>query len=230
MLHAANIGETECGVFTGIIEEIGEVVAIEQLSDAARLTIRGPLVVEDAAQGDSIAVNGVCLTVIQLPSADTFQADVMGETLASSSIGTLRTGSVVNLERAVPVTGRFGGHIVQGHVDGTGTVVTRESRDNWDVLRIALPAPLARQVTHKGSIAVDGVSLTVSGVGGQQGPAGTPWFEVCLIPTTLSATTLGKAAPGTTVNLETDVIAKYVDRLRQHEGVSSRSDAGTTAQ
>jgi riboflavin synthase len=198
-------------VFTGIVEELGEVVALEELPDAARLTVRGPRVTAGAAAGDSIAVNGVCLTVTGA-SDDTFSADVMGETLSRSGLGTLGAGSAVNLERPLRLDGRLGGHIVQGHVDGTGTILERRPGEHWDVLRIAVPPPLARYVVPKGSIAVDGVSLTVSALGDGRG-GGPGWIEISLIPETLARTTLGRKQPGETVNLEVDMIAKYVERL-----------------
>lgn len=193
-------------MFTGIVEELGEVVGKDELSDSARLVIRGPVVTADARHGDSIAVNGVCLTVVEVLPDGRFSTDVMAETLDRSSLAALTAGSRVNLERAAAVNSRLGGHIVQGHVDGTGTVVSRVPSANWEVVRIALPATLARYVVSKGSITVDGVSLTVSALGDE-------WFEVSLIPTTLGLTTLGAAAAGSTVNLEVDVIAKYVERL-----------------
>ncbi|RJO68320.1 riboflavin synthase [Nocardia panacis] len=205
-------------MFTGIVEEIGEIVATERLVDAARLTIRGPLVTSDAAHGDSISVSGVCLTVVEVIDGDSFTVDVMAETLHRSSVGKLDTGAKVNLERAAALNSRLGGHLVQGHVDGTGTVVSRTPSDNWDVVRIALPDTIARYVVEKGSITVDGVSLTVSGLGEFVPPAepgARDWFEVSLIPTTLSLTTLGLAEVGASVNLEVDVIAKYVERLQQ---------------
>ena len=205
-------------VFTGIVEELGEVVALEELPDAARLTVRGPLVTAGAGAGDSIAVNGVCLTVTGA-SDGTFSADVMGETLSRSSLSALGTGSAVNLERPLRLDGRLGGHLVQGHVDGTGTILERRPGEHWDVLRIAVPPPLARYVVPKGSIAVDGVSLTVSALG--DGPGGGPgWIEVSLIPETLARTTLGRKQPGETVNLEVDMIAKYVERRLGGEGQS----------
>jgi riboflavin synthase len=193
-------------MFTGIVEELGEIVAVERLADASRLTIRGALVTSDAGHGDSIAVNGVCLTVVDVLADGAFSTDVMGETLNRSSLRGIGVGSRVNLERAAAVNSRLGGHIVQGHVDGTGHVITRTPSEHWEVVRIALPAGLARYVVEKGSITVDGVSLTVSSVGDD-------WFEVSLIPTTLQLTTLGAAVSGTPVNLEVDVIAKYVERL-----------------
>ncbi|HET9118008.1 MAG TPA: riboflavin synthase [Pseudonocardiaceae bacterium] len=194
-------------MFTGIVEELGEVVGKDDLGDSARLTIRGRVVTGDAAHGDSIAVNGVCLTV-ELLSGDQFTADVMGETMNRSSLRVLEVGSRVNLERAAALNSRLGGHIVQGHVDGTGRILARTPSQHWEVLRIALPAELARYVVEKGSITVDGVSLTVSGLG-------PDWFEVSLIPTTMELTTLGRAPVGAPVNLEVDVIAKYVERLMQ---------------
>ncbi|MGY4099239.1 riboflavin synthase [Nocardia sp. R16R-3T] len=207
-------------MFTGIVEELGEIVATEELADAARLTIRGKLVTSDAGHGDSIAVNGVCLTVVDVVNGDSFTVDVMRETLNRSSIGGLGTGSRVNLERAAALNSRLGGHLVQGHVDGTGTVLARTPSQNWEIVRISLPDAIARYVVEKGSITVDGISLTVSGLGRADVPAADgnrDWFEVSLIPTTLSMTNLGAAAVGATVNLEVDVIAKYVERL-QHRG------------
>ncbi|WP_459546961.1 riboflavin synthase [Nocardia sp. X0981] len=204
-------------MFTGIVEELGEIVAREQLADAARLTIRGKLVTSDAGHGDSIAVNGVCLTVVDVID-DAFTVDVMGETLRRSAIGDLAPGARVNLERAAAVNSRLGGHIVQGHVDGTGTILSRTPADNWEVVRISLPEPIAKYVVEKGSITVNGISLTVSGLGRSDTAAadGTrDWFEVSLIPTTLSLTDLGTATAGSVVNLEVDVIAKYVERLYQ---------------
>lgn len=198
-------------MFTGIIEELGAVVAKDDLTDAARLTIHGPTVTGDARHGDSIAVNGVCLTVVDVLADGGFTADVMRETLDRSSLGGLQPGSPVNLERAAALGSRLGGHIVQGHVDGTGTVLARTPAEHWEVVRIALPAALARYVVEKGSITVDGISLTVAGVGAD-------YFEVSLIPTTLELTTLGRAPVGAPVNLEVDVIAKYVERLLAHGG------------
>ncbi|MBE3009324.1 riboflavin synthase [Microbispora sp. NEAU-D428] len=193
-------------MFTGIVEELGEVVALEPRGDSARLTVRGPVVTADARHGDSIAVNGVCLTVAGAAEGDSFTADVMKETLDRSSLGALRPGSRVNLERAVRADQRLGGHIVQGHVDGTGEVLSREPGEHWEVVRLSLPANLARYVVEKGSIAVDGVSLTVAAVTDDS-------FSVSLIPTTLELTTLGRKQPGEPVNLEVDVIAKYVEKL-----------------
>jgi riboflavin synthase len=204
-------------MFTGIVEELGEIVAAEPLVDAARLTIRGKLVTSDARHGDSIAVNGVCLTVVDVVDGDCFTTDVMGETLNRSSIGKLDLGARVNLERAAAVDSRLGGHIVQGHVDGTGTIVSRDPQENWEVVRVSVPGGLARYVVEKGSITIDGISLTVSGVGVDEAgePGHRDWLEVSLIPTTRQLTTLGAAPVGTTVNLEVDIIAKYVERLMQ---------------
>jgi riboflavin synthase len=193
-------------VFTGIVEELGEVTAKEDLGDFARFAIRGPVVTSDARHGDSIAVNGVCLTVVDVRPDGTFTTDVMGETLNRTSLRVVGVGSRVNLERAAAVNGRLGGHIVQGHVDGTGHIIARTPAEHWQVVRIALPTSLARYVVEKGSITVDGVSLTVSAVGHD-------WFEVSLIPTTLESTTLGAAEVGSQVNLEVDILAKYVERL-----------------
>lgn len=204
-------------MFTGIVEELGSVVGIDRREGFARLTIRGPLVVGDAGHGDSIAVNGVCLTVVTWDD-ETFAVDVMGETLDRSSIGGLAVGSPVNLERAMAADGRFGGHVVQGHVDGTGRILSRDMRDDWEVVRVSLPGGLHRYVVEKGSITIDGISLTVSAVGGEA--AGSPWLEVSLIPTTRALTTLGSAPVGTVVNLEVDVLAKYVERL-----LATRGDA-----
>ncbi|QBJ98365.1 riboflavin synthase [Rhodococcus sp. ABRD24] len=202
-------------MFTGIVEELGEIVAKEELADAARFTVRGPVVTSDAGHGDSIAVNGVCLTVVDVVDDGAFTADVMRETLVRSSLGALDIGSRVNLERAAAVNSRLGGHIVQGHVDTVGSVICREPSENWTVVRISLPASIARYVVQKGSITVDGVSLTVSALGGEPGDE---YFEISLIPTTLALTTLGSAEPGTRVNLEVDVIAKYVERLHTVAG------------
>jgi len=203
-------------VFTGIVEELGEVVAVEPLTDASRLTVRGPLVTSDAGHGDSISVNGVCLTVVA-NDGGAFTADVMSETLKRSSLGALVPGSPVNLERAVRVSDRLGGHVVQGHVDGTGEILSVTPDEHWTVVRVALPDGLGRYVVEKGSITVDGISLTVSAIE-------EAWFEVSLIPTTLGLTTLGAKGPGDPVNLEVDVIAKHVEKLLQ----SGLRPAGTT--
>ena len=191
-------------MFTGIVEELGEIVELDDRGESAVLRIRGPLVVSDASHGASIAVNGVCLTVTD-HDAETFAVDVMAETLNHSSLGDLVPGSRVNLERAMAANARFGGHIVQGHVDGTARIVSRTPGQDWEVVGIELPAELARYVVHKGSITVDGISLTVSAVTGDT-------FEVSLIPTTLALTTLGAKQPGETVNLEVDVLAKYLEK------------------
>lgn len=200
-------------MFTGIVEEAGEITEVIHLpDDALRLVVRGKLVTEGTHHGDSISVNGVCLTVTDLVDG-TFSADVMRETLVRSSLRDARPGTRVNLERAVLPTARLGGHIVQGHVDGTGTLLSRQSSEHWDVLRFAVPAPLMRYLVDKGSIAVDGVSLTVSAVDPEES-----WFEVSLIPTTLAMTTLGEREVGDRVNLEVDVIAKYVEGLLRDGG------------
>ncbi len=195
-------------VFTGIIEELGVVEGVEDQGDAVRLTVRGPHVVADAGLGDSIAVNGCCLTVAERDH-DRFTADVMRETLDMTSLGRLKPGGQVNLERAVTASKRLGGHIVQGHVDGTGAVVRRSPSQHWDVVEFSIAATLVRYLVPKGSITVDGVSLTVVDV--HDGP--DPSFTVSLIPETLTRTTLGSRKPGDPVNLEVDVIAKYVERL-----------------
>ena len=205
-------------MFTGIVEDLGEVEAVEHLGDSARVHVRSAVVTADARPGDSIAVNGVCLTVAALladppgsdrgvlPSPRGFIADVMGETLKRTSLAAVAPGTKVNLERSVRLEDRLGGHLVQGHVDDTATIIRRDPQEHWEVVRISLPPGLARYVVHKGSITVDGISLTVSAVDGD-------WFEVSLIPETLKRTTLGVKQPGETVNLEVDVIAKYVEKL-----------------
>jgi riboflavin synthase len=199
-------------VFTGIVEDLGEVEEVDQQGDLARIYIRSSVVTSDARIGDSICVSGVCLTVTGLVGATSdepprgFTADVMGETLRHSSLKSLSPGTKVNLERSVRLEDRLGGHLVQGHTDGTGTIQSRVSHTDWDVVRISLPADLGKYVVHKGSITVDGVSLTVSAI--EEG-----WFEISLIPETLKRTTLGSKQPGDEVNLEVDVIAKYVEKL-----------------
>ncbi|NIZ89923.1 riboflavin synthase [Kineococcus rubinsiae] len=198
-------------MFTGIVEEVGEVVAVERGEDSARLTVRGPLVTSDAVHGASICVDGVCLTVVDQPDPASFTVDVMAETLSRSSLRDVAPGRRVNLERALAASARLGGHIVQGHVDGTGRVVSRTPGDAWEVVRVAIPTDLARYVVEKGSITVDGTSLTLSAVSAVDDPE--PWLEVSLIPTTLELTTLGQRQPGSVVNLEVDVLAKYVERL-----------------
>ena len=250
-------------VFTGIVEDLGEVEAVDQEGDFARIHVRSAVVTSDARLGDSICVSGVCLTVTSLLGGTTppdpprppwgFTADVMGETLRHSSLKSLSPGTKVNLERSVRLEDRLGGHLVQGHTDGTGTIASRVSHAGWDVVRVSLPPGLARYVVHKGSITVDGVSLTVSAIADSPGgttppnppgksaespggttppnppensdvpPGGTTppnppgksdgWFEISLIPETLKRTTLGVKQPGDEVNLEVDVIAKYVEKL-----------------
>jgi len=195
-------------MFTGIVEELGTVEALEDQGDAVRLIVRGPLVTSDAARGDSISVNGCCLTVTANTDgqAELFTADVMHETLAKTSLGQLEPGTKVNLERAVTPATRLGGHIVQGHVDGTGTVVRRTPSEHWELVEISLPADLERYLVPKGSITVDGISLTVVDVEPES-------FTVSLIPETLARTTLGFKQAGDLVNLEVDVIAKYVEKM-----------------
>ncbi len=192
-------------MFTGIVEELGTVEAITDLGEAARIAVRGRLVVGDAGRGDSIAVNGVCLTVVD-HGDDVFTADVMKETLDRSSLGVLQPGDQVNLERAATLSTRMGGHLVQGHVDGVGLIRDRKPSDLWELVTISLPGDLARYVVEKGSITVDGISLTVTEVTEDT-------FSVSLIPTTLALTTLGHKGVGAPVNLEVDVIAKYVEKL-----------------
>ncbi|MFE6779340.1 riboflavin synthase [Streptomyces sp. NPDC057702] len=207
-------------MFTGIVEELGAIAAVEELGEttaatpgeapagSARLRIRGPRVTADARHGDSIAVNGVCLTVVEVADGE-FTADVMAETLLRSSLGALVPGSPVNLERPMALGGRLGGHLVQGHVDGTGVITERVPGEHWEVVTVSLPADLARYVVDKGSITVDGISLTVV-------EARADHFTVSLIPTTLALTTLGDKRVGDPVNLEVDVLAKYVERLLAH--------------
>jgi riboflavin synthase len=202
-------------VFTGIVEELGEVVAVEELPGAARIRLRGPLVTEGVRHGESIAVNGVCLTVVETADGE-FTADVIGETLERSCLGALRAGSRVNLERPMALGGRLDGHLVQGHVDGTGTITERTEQGD---VAVRIPPELARYVVEKGSITVDGVSLTVV-------EAGDEHFTVSLIPTTLEATTLGVKQAGDPVNLEVDVLAKYVERLMSHGGGAHTARGG----
>ena len=194
-------------MFTGIIEEMGDVLAWEPSADASRITVRGPLAVSDAKHGDSISVSGVCLTVID-QGADWFTADVMAQTIAMSTLKSPQPGSRVNLERAAQVGDRLGGHIVQGHIDGTSELLSLTDGEAWRVLRFSLPAELAHLVANKGSIAIDGISLTVSAVGDD-------WFEVSLIPETLTATTLGARRVGEHVNIETYIVARHVERMLQ---------------
>ncbi|MET0828559.1 MAG: riboflavin synthase [Microbacterium sp.] len=217
-------------MFTGIVEEIGAVTAVEPSGDGVRLTLRAPKAVSDAAHGDSIAVSGVCLTVVDR-GEDWFTADVMKQTLDMSTLAGVAAGRVVNLERATAAHGRLGGHIVQGHIDGTGELVQVRPGAQWRVLRIALPDHLAPLVVDKGSIAVDGVSLTVSAVS-DAGPStgsgtGGHWFEVSLIPETLDATTLGDRVAGDRVNLETDILARHVQRLLAFTPERSAAAAAT---
>jgi len=197
-------------MFTGIIEEQGEVLALDPVADAARITVRAPLAAGDAGHGDSISVSGVCLTVVD-QGPDWFTADVMKESLDRTTLGRLAPGGRVNIERAARVDSRLGGHIVQGHVDATGEVVSVSPGEQWSVVRISLPPAIEALVAEKGSITVDGVSLTVSDVSAPG--AAAPWFEVSLIPETLAATTLGAARPGTPVNLESDILARHVRRM-----------------
>ncbi|MEV7615913.1 riboflavin synthase [Streptomyces sp. NPDC089799] len=199
-------------MFTGIVEELGEVTEVEQLADASRFRLRGPVVTEGAKHGDSIAVNGVCLTVVETADGE-FTADVMRETLDRSSLGALAKGSRVNLERPMALGGRLGGHLVQGHVDGTGEILSRTPSEHWEIVKVSLPAALSRYVVEKGSITVDGVSLTVV-------EAAADYFTVSLIPTTLALTTLGIKQSGDPVNLEVDVLAKYVERLLGDKGAA----------
>ena len=203
-------------MFTGIVEELGSLESVQTTGDSARLRIRGPLVTSDAHHGDSIAVNGVCLTVTERQPGEYFDADVMAETLDRTALGALAPGDPVNLERAMRADARFGGHIVQGHVDGTGHVISRVEHEHWHVVRVAMPVALDRYVVEKGSITVSGTSLTVSAVSAAGEP--DPWFEVSLIPATLEATVLGGLGEGDPVNLEVDVLAKYIERLLAGRG------------
>jgi riboflavin synthase len=219
-------------MFTGIVEELGEVTGLGWVPGgrSAVLRVRGPLVVTDTKDGDSIAVNGVCLTVVEV-DGDEMSFDVMRETVERTALGSLRPGDAVNLERAVTVSSRLGGHIVQGHVDGVGTIVSVEPGDAWTDVRVSLPADLARYLVPKGSICIDGVSLTVVSVTDAAAPAQpaddssvpppAASFTVSLIPTTLARTTLGLKGPGALVNLEVDVIAKYVQRLLRPGGAET---------
>jgi riboflavin synthase len=198
-------------MFTGIIEELGRVKAIEQQSDAVRLTIEGPLVTSDAHRGDSIAVCGTCLTVIEFGNGE-FTADVMKETLDKTSLSSIKVGDPVNLERAMTAKTRFGGHVVQGHVDGVGEIISRQPSENWEWLRISIPRELMKYVVYKGSITLDGVSLTVNEVGDD-------YVGLSLIPETLAVTTLGSKAVGDKVNVEADVMAKHIERLLEARGM-----------
>jgi riboflavin synthase len=208
-------------MFTGIIEEIGEITAVETTGDSSRITVRAPKAAADSRRGDSIAVSGVCLTVVDR-DRDSFQADVMAETLAASTLATASVGRAVNIERALQIGDRLGGHIVQGHVDGTADVERRTDGARWRVLRFRLDPSLAPLVAYKGSVALDGVSLTVSAVGDD-------WFEVSLIPETLEATTLGALEPGADVNVETDILARHIRRLSGFDGRAAAQGAMATA-
>lgn len=204
-------------MFTGIIEEIGEITAIAPSGDGWRLTVRASNAAQDAVHGESIAVSGVCLTVVGLTN-DTFDADVMKQTLDVSALARASVGTEVNIEKAMPVGARLGGHIVQGHVDGIGVVMDVRPGAEWSVLRVSLPTDLAPLAVDKGSISVDGTSLTVSAV--SEAAAADAWFEISLIPETLTATTLGARIVGDRVNLETDILARHVERLLAFRAVS----------
>jgi riboflavin synthase len=209
-------------MFTGIIEELGEVLAWDRTGDAARITVRAPLAVSDAGHGDSISVGGVCLTVVD-QGPDWFTADVMAVTIAMSTLGDVTVGDRVNIERAAALGDRLGGHIVQGHIDGTSTVLSVSPADGWTVVRFDLDREHAPLVARKGSISVDGVSLTVSAVGDD-------WFEVSLIPETLAATTLGTLAAGDRVNIETDILARHILRMNEFEiSTSSTTTEGAAS-
>ena len=192
-------------MFTGIIEELGEVVAIEKQNDAKRITIRGSLVTSDISRGDSIAVSGTCLTAVEL-EGDTFTADVMEETLSLTTLGHVKVGEAVNLERAMNASTRFGGHMVLGHVDGVGEIAAREISEHWEWVRVRVPAELMKYIVLKGSITVDGVSLTVNEIG-------KDFIGLSLIPETMRLTTLGSKQVEDKVNLEVDVMAKHIERL-----------------
>ena len=194
-------------MFTGIVEELGKVVAIEDQGDAMRLTIAGPLVTSDVSRGDSIAVCGACLTAVEIENGN-FTADVMKETLRLTSLGSLTVGSPVNLERAMTAATRFGGHVVLGHVDGVGTVISREPSEHWEWVRVSVPRDLMKYVVLKGSITIDGISLTVNEVG-------EDFIGLSLIPETLRLTTLGSKQPGDKVNVEVDIMAKHIEKLLQ---------------
>jgi riboflavin synthase len=215
-------------MFTGIIEEIGEITAIAPSGDGWRLTVRAPKAAADAVHGESIAVSGVCLTVVG-STADTFETDVMKQTLDVAAIGGATVGTRVNIEKAMPVGARLGGHIVQGHVDGIGEILEVRPGAQWSVLRVSLPADLAPLVVDKGSISVDGTSLTVSAVSAPSTGSGTEpghWFEISLIPETLAATTLGTRAVGDRVNLETDILARHVERLLAFRAMAAVAPEG----
>ena len=212
-------------MFTGLIEEVGEIVAIEPVGDSVRLTIAGPVVTSDAVHGASIAVSGVCLTVVEQSETPdgrgTFSADVMAQSIRMSTLGDLSPGSRVNLERAMRADARLGGHIVQGHVDGTAELISVTPHEAWRTLRFGIPSELAPLVVDKGSVTLAGVSLTVSDV---SEPADeSPWIEVSLIPETLTATTLGALAPGDRVNVETDILARHVARMLRFDASQTTS-------
>jgi len=198
-------------MFTGIVEELGRVKAIELQADALRLTIEGPLVVSDANRGDSIAVCGTCLTVVE-HDATTFTADVMQETLNLTSLAGIKVGDPVNLERAMTAATRFGGHVVQGHVDGLGEIISSTTSENWELVQVRIPKDLMKYVVLKGSITIDGVSLTVNQVG-------EDFIGLSLIPETLALTTLGTKQPGDKVNVEADVMAKHIERLLEARNI-----------
>ncbi|MEY4367245.1 MAG: hypothetical protein RLZ28_660 [Actinomycetota bacterium] len=199
-------------MFTGIIEELGVVTAIENQPDAIRLTLKGPLATSDVSRGDSISVSGTCLTAVEIDkTAETFTADVMHETLRLTSLDGVKVGDRVNLERAMTAATRFGGHVVQGHVDGVGRILSVEPSDNWTWVRVSVPADLMKYVVLKGSITLDGVSLTVNEVGDD-------FIGVSLIPETLALTTFGVKKPGDAVNVEADVMAKHIERLLEARG------------
>jgi riboflavin synthase len=198
-------------MFTGIVEELGKVRSIEVLEDALRLTIEGPTVVSDVKRGDSIAVSGTCLTAVEFDS-ETFTADVMQETLRLTSLNGIKVGDPVNLERAMTAATRFGGHVVQGHVDGVGEIISRQPSENWEWVRVSIPEQLMKYVVLKGSITIDGVSLTVNEVGND-------WIGLSLIPETLALTTLGSKKPGDKVNVEADVMAKHIERLLEARNI-----------
>ncbi|MFU8945548.1 riboflavin synthase [Mycetocola zhadangensis] len=213
-------------MFTGIVEEIGEVTAVDRTADAARITVRGPIAVTGASHGDSISVSGVCLTVVDWTD-ESFTVDVMAETLRMSTLDDVAPGRTVNLERAAEVGDRLGGHIVQGHIDGTATILGITEGSAWRVVRFSLAPELAPLVARKGSIAVDGISLTVSAVSGPS--EAEQWFEVSLIPETLTATTLGARTIGDTVNIETDIVARHVERMLALQLISERMPAANVA-
>ena len=198
-------------MFTGIVEELGVVKSIEKQNDALRITVEGPLVVSDIKRGDSIAVSGTCLTAVE-HDASSFTADVMLETLKRTSLDGIKVGDSVNLERAMTAATRFGGHVVQGHVDGVGEIISREPSENWEWLRVRIPVELMKYVVLKGSITIDGVSLTVNEVGAD-------FIGLSLIPETLEKTTLGGKSVGAKVNIEADVMAKHIERLLEARNI-----------